>query len=118
MVLLASDDDQAVAAFQDSFGDRLLCREAVKRSQGGINERKLPREVHGQEERLSLEDAQDCLIDALLLAECDAFVHADSNLTIAVGIMNPHSSAFHVRDLVDGSEAGVWPGYKRCGLPF
>ncbi|CAK9044871.1 Hypothetical protein SCF082_LOCUS25428 [Durusdinium trenchii] len=108
MVLLASDDDQAVAAFQDSFGDRLLCREAVKRSQGGINERKLPREVHGQEERLSLEDAQDCLIDALLLAECDAFVHADSNLTIAVGIMNPHSSAFHVRDLVDGSEAGVW----------
>ena len=33
------------------------------------------------------EDAEDCLVDALLLASCDAFIHADSNLTIAAGIM-------------------------------
>ena len=117
-IVLASDDEDAVAEFRTVFGDRLICNEAAKRSKGGINDKKLPLEVHGQEERLTLSDAEDCLVDALLLAACDAFVHADSNLTIAAGILNPHSEAYHVRDLADSLEAGDWPGYRRCGLPF
>ena len=59
----------------------------MKRSVGGVNDQRLPVEVHGQQERLSLVDAEDCLVDALLLASCEAFIHADSNLTIAAGIM-------------------------------
>lgn len=69
-------------------------------------------------------------MDALLLASCDAFIHADSNLTIAAGIMclgalflghrrrNPECKTYHVRELCEGLEAQDWPGYKRCSLPF
>jgi hypothetical protein len=41
-------------------------------------------EVHGQEERLSIADAEDCLLDALLLSACDAFIHADSWMDEAI----------------------------------
>jgi hypothetical protein len=46
--------------------------------------KKLPLEVHGQEERLSIADAEDCLLDALLLSACDAFIHADSWMDEAI----------------------------------
>eukprot|EP00435_Cladocopium_sp_Y103_P022835 s4467_g5.t1 len=111
LIFLATDDADAVPEFRKAFGDRLICNLTAKRN-------KLPLEVHGQEERLSIADAEDCLLDALLLAACDAFIHADSNLTIAAGILNPHAAAHHVRDLAESYEAGIWPGYKRCGLPF
>lgn len=117
--VLATDDAAAETLFQSEFPGRLICQSGLKRSAGGVNDQKLPREVHGQEGRLSPTDAEDCLVDALLLAACDAFIHADSNVTLAAGIMNPDSEAVHVRDLVaDASMGGRWPGYRRCRLPL
>ena len=120
IILLATDDEPAVAAFQVAFGSHLVCNEQAKRSVGGINEMQLPREVHGQPTQLTLADARDCLVDALLLASCDAIIHADSNVTIAAGIMNPYSDVYHVRELALTAhlEGQAWPGYRRCGLPF
>jgi len=116
IVVLATDDVRAEDAFKKRFGKQLVCR-SVRRSIGGINEDKMPKEVHGQKGRLSVEDARDCLVDALLLAACDVMVHADSNVTIAAGIMNPESEAVHVRELVpEASSGGEWPGYRRCKL--
>lgn len=119
VVFLATDDLGAVEAFRAAFGDRLLVRDA-RRSLGGVNEQRLPAEVHGQPgERLDVEDARDCLVDALLLAECDAFVHADSNVTIAAGIMNPDAEAVHIEDIVSDARMGeAWAGYRRCRLPL
>lgn len=119
VVVLATDDVAAVAAFREAFGADLVCRNEVKRSEGGVDTSFMPVEVHGQKgKRLALKDAQDCLVDALLLAACDAFVHADSNVTIAAGIMNPDAEAVHILDLVpDAPAAALWPGYRKCKLP-
>lgn len=118
VVVLATDDEGAEASFRSAFKGKLICRSAVKRCLGGIHEdSRMPVEVHGQKERLTVADARDCLVDALLLAACDAFVHADSNVTIAAGIMNPDSEAAHVRELVPtASSGGEWHGYRRCKL--
>ena len=118
-VFLATDDEPAVSAFRAAFGQHLILNESAKRTEGGINDSRLPREVHGQPTRLTIADARDCLVDALVLASCDAVIHADSNVSIAAGIMNPKSDVYHVRDLVTAQmEGGAWPGYKRCSLPF
>eukprot|EP00747_Dinoflagellata_sp_TGD_P092274 gnl/TRDRNA2_/TRDRNA2_165351_c2_seq1.p1 gnl/TRDRNA2_/TRDRNA2_165351_c2~~gnl/TRDRNA2_/TRDRNA2_165351_c2_seq1.p1 ORF type:complete len:581 (+),score=115.61 gnl/TRDRNA2_/TRDRNA2_165351_c2_seq1:1-1743(+) len=118
IVVLATDDENAVVAFREAFGDRLICRSEAKRCAGGINSNKMPVEVHGQKERLEVKDARDCLVDAMLLAACDAFVHADSNVTIAAGIMNPDAEAVHVREcLPNADNGGAWQGYRRCRLP-
>lgn len=118
VVVLATDDESAVHAFTEAFAGRLICRSEARRCIGGINERKLPLEVHGQLGRLQVKDARDCLVDAMLLAACEVFVHADSNVTVAAGIMNPEAEAVHVRDIVPNAEAGGdWPGYRRCKLP-
>ncbi|CAE8593225.1 unnamed protein product, partial [Polarella glacialis] len=124
VVVLATDDLGALQAFRAAFGDRLVVRPGVERCTGGVNSQNLPLEVHGQPgKRLRPSDAQDCMVDMLLLAACDAFVHADSNVTIAAGIMNPFAEAVHVLDLVpeaalSGEASGeAWPGYRRCRLP-
>jgi len=119
VIVLATDDEQAVLRFHDAFPQRVICRQEARRCRGGINENKLPVEVHGQATRLSIQDALDCLVDAMLLAACDTFIHADSNVTIAAGIMNPKAEAIHVHDLVpDAGCGGAWPGYRRCRLPI
>lgn len=117
IIVLATDDDAAADQFREVFKGRIVCR-SVRRCAGGINSQKVPVEVHGQPGRLKISDARDCLVDVLLLAACDALVHADSNVTIAAGIMNPDSECFHVRELVpEATNAGKWPGYRRCKLP-
>ena len=118
-VVLATDDELALAAFRAAFGPNLICNDAAKRCEGGLNDLHMPKEVHGQPTRLTVADARDCLVDALLLASCEAIIHADSNVSIAAGIMNPNSDVYHVRELVaNPMEGGAWPGYRRCSLPF
>jgi len=119
VIVLATDDEAAVQAFSGAFPGRLICRSEARRCSGGVDEQRRPVEVHGMAgTRLAVCDARDCLVDAMLLAACDAFVHADSNVTVAAGIMNPDAEAVHVRDLVPRPElAGTWPGYRRCKLP-
>ena len=55
-------------------------------------------EVHNFAEGCGLRDAADVLADAMLLAGCDALLHADSNVTLAAAILNPGLRLVHVLD--------------------
>lgn len=44
-------------------------------------------------------EAADVLVDALLLAECDVLLHADSNVSVASAIFNPVLRMVHVLDV-------------------
>ncbi len=91
LVFLATDDAPAVRRFQRAFGANLIVRDDVKRTSGDQTE------VHYQDWGvLSLTDAEDVLIDALVLARCHALVHASSSISSAVGIMNPTLRMVHI----------------------
>ena len=82
-VYLATDDEDAVAGFRASFGAGLIVRDGVKRTIA------TGPEVHAAPSGpLSITDAEDVLIDALVLARCDVFVHASSSVSTAVSIIN------------------------------
>ena len=85
VVYLATDDREAVEKFREAFGDRLVVREEVQRTTSN------DAEVHWQDwGKLSLVDAEDPLIDALLLAKCDVMLHVSSSVSTAVSFMNPN----------------------------
>lgn len=93
---LASDDIEAVGAFQAAFGDRCIVRVGVKRTSGGVCEDGRSNEVHNLAGGATLEDAADVLIDAMMMSECDECIHADSNVTIAAAIFNPAMRMTHI----------------------
>ena len=41
------------------------------------------------------------LTDALLLAKCDWVLHAESNVTLGVALMNPDARMVHITDILD-----------------
>lgn len=91
MVYLATDDVSAVAPFREAFGDRLVVREGVQRAtpEG--------QEVHGQDwDRVSLADAEDIVIDTVLLSKCEAIVHAASSVSTMAAFINPKSEQLRV----------------------
>jgi hypothetical protein len=83
-VFLATDDADAVATFRDAFGSKLVLRENVQRTTAG------QAEVHfGNWDKLSIRDAEDALIDTVLLSQCNVMVHASSSVATVAAIMNP-----------------------------
>lgn len=80
-VFLATDNDEAVAFFQERLGPRLITRK-ISRSPDMRTELHLTT-------RQGFKDARDCLVDALLLASCQHLVHSVSNIATAVLYMNP-----------------------------
>jgi hypothetical protein len=96
VIWLASDDNEAVDAFQAAFGDRCIVREGVKRTNGGVCEDGRSNEVHNLAGGATVEDAADVLIDAMMMSECDECLHADSNVTIAAAIFNPTMRMTHI----------------------
>ena len=91
VVYLATDDRDAVELFREAFGDRLVVREEVQRTTSNEVE------VHFQDwDKLSLADAEDPLIDAMLLAKCDVMLHVSSSVSTAVSFMNPNLRLVHV----------------------
>ena len=91
VVYLATDDRDAVEQFREAFGDCLVVREEVQRTTSNDVE------VHFQDwDKLSLVDAEDPLIDALLLAKCDVMLHVSSSVSTAVSFMNPNLRLVHV----------------------
>lgn len=91
VVVLATDDHDAVAQFREAFGDRLVVRDEVQRTTESAVE------VHWQDwHKLSLVDAEDPLIDALLLAKCDVLLHVSSSVSTAVSFMNADLRLVHV----------------------
>jgi len=83
-VFLATDDAEAVAAFRSAFGATLVIREDVQRTTFDAPE------VHFRDwGSLSITDAEDVLIDAILLSHCNVLVHASSSVSTVASIMNP-----------------------------
>jgi hypothetical protein len=83
-VYLATDDAEAVGAFKSAFGDRLIVRENVQRTTARGTE------VHyGEWSQVSITDAEDVLIDTVVLSQCNVLVHTSSSVSTVASIMNP-----------------------------
>ena len=83
-IFLATDDAEAVGVFKRAFGFRLIIRENVQRTTSDAAE------VHYRDwDRLSITDAEDVLVDTVLLSKCDALVHASSSVSTAASLINP-----------------------------
>jgi len=83
-IYLATDDASAVDLIKNAFGPRLIVREEVQRTTAD------GREVHfGEWGSLSIVDAEDVLIDAVLLSQCNVLVHASSSVSTVASLMNP-----------------------------
>ena len=82
--------------FEKAFGSQCIARRGVKRTNGGVCEDGRSNEVHNLAGGASIDDAADVLIDALMMAECDECIHADSNVTIGAAIFNPSMQMTHI----------------------
>jgi hypothetical protein len=84
IVFLATDDANAVDFFRDALGTRLIVQDNVKRTIAS------KREVHFRDwGELSLSDAEDVLVDTLLLSRCNLLVHASSSISTMASLLNP-----------------------------
>lgn len=83
LVLLVSEEPEAIAAFQAVFGDRLLVQPGVARQGSSDTEA-----LHFQTAAGS-PSTEAQLIDALLLSRCQMLVHGISDLTTAAAFFNP-----------------------------
>jgi hypothetical protein len=89
-VFLATDDADAAAPFRDAFGSNLVLRENVQRTTAA------QAEVHfGGWDNLSIRDAEDALIDSVLLSRCNVMVHGSSSVSTVAAIMNPGLILIH-----------------------
>jgi hypothetical protein len=83
-IFLATDDAEAVGPLKRAFGSRLIVRGNVQRTTSDAVE------VHFSDwGRLSITDAEDVLVDTMLLSKCDVLVHASSSVSTVASIMNP-----------------------------
>jgi len=111
IVFLASDYEPAVAAFRAVFGERLAMQEGVKRAPGPSAEQR-----HHIDPDPAIESGEQVLIDALLLARCDALVHVTSNLATAVGYMNPQSRMVYCETRLQAVIGYLWSLYQYTPL--
>jgi hypothetical protein len=83
-IFLATDDADSVGIFKHAFGCRLIVRDNVQRTTCDAAE------VHFREwDHLAIADAEDVLVDTVLLSKCDVLVHASSSVSTVASIMNP-----------------------------
>jgi len=83
-IFLATDDADAAKAFKRIFGSRLIIQDSVKRTTPS------GREVHfGDWQTLSLADAEDVLVDTILLSRCNILLHASSSVSTTASFLNP-----------------------------
>src|SRR5438477_2424938 len=83
-IFLATDDAEAADEFKRAFGPRLIVRSDVQRTTSDAAE------VHFRDwDRLSISDAEDVVVDTVLLSKCDVPVHASSSVSTIASIMNP-----------------------------
>jgi hypothetical protein len=102
-IFLATDQDSVVENLMTEFGNRLIYRKDVARTSfdddvkyKSLSKEDQMREGHqiqnllaSDSSRWSLKLAEDVIIDAHLLASCDAFIHVTSNIATAVSYINP-----------------------------
>jgi hypothetical protein len=84
-IFLATDDAEAADAFKSAFGCRLIVQDNVKRTTAS------KQEVHrGDWQALSLADAEDVLVDTLVLSRCNLLIHASSSISTMASLLNPN----------------------------
>lgn len=102
-VFLATDQQRAVTYFQEQLGDRVVARGTVDRTtdQQDSTYDRLPPQWNQQGHQAhqlvaadrslwSHHQAEDVLVDALLLAKCNVLFHSTSNIATAVSFMEPN----------------------------
>lgn len=109
LIYVATDDAHAEAEFRASeFGGLVRVRQGVQRVAGGLNDDGTLNEVHiksPHNPRCTVEDAVDVVADAMLLARCGHVLHMDSNVSTAVGLINPSAKMLHMVDVLGGPGA-------------
>lgn len=91
VVFLATDVESVLPLFRSAFGDALLCREGVARSKDHGSE------INNHAPLTAKNLAKDVLVDCLLLARTDKFIHVLSNVATAVGNINPNLEMVYAR---------------------
>lgn len=82
-IFLATDDSDAAIAFKAGFGERLIVQDVKRTTASG-------QEVHfGDWGTVSLADAEDVLVDTILLSRCNALVHTSSSVSTTAALLNP-----------------------------
>jgi len=88
-IFLATDNSETLEFFRELLGDRLLSREVGRSGD-------MKTEYH-LSERQSIRDAQNCLLDALIMSRCSQLIHSVSNIATAVLSINPTLDHIYVR---------------------
>lgn len=83
-IFLSTDTQEIVHRFRRRFNEKVLVQPGVYRVS-----LKEGRELHVDHPEPCLKLGEEVLIDCLLLARCDAFIHITSNIATAVGYINP-----------------------------
>jgi hypothetical protein len=91
-IYLATDDLLSIEEFKRTFRDKLIYRPYVRRTSANACE------VHQDDwNTVSSCDAEDALIDTILLSRCDVLFHSSSSISTAAGIMNPSLEMIRVK---------------------
>lgn len=83
-IFLATDEEDTVKLMKETFGDFLVCRSDVTRVSASALQ-----EMHWQVKNTGFHLGKEVLIDALILAKCDIFIHGLSNISTAISFINP-----------------------------
>ena len=103
-VFLATDQETVVKHFRKTFGERLITVSDIARTTEAQDEayQTLTPEQRNKEgfqiqhlvaadaSKWSVRMAEEVIVDSLLLARCQSFVHTTSNIATAVSFMNPN----------------------------
>jgi uncharacterized protein (TIGR03032 family) len=96
-IFLATDEEDAIAAFSEAFDERLIYQAQAARSPATAQQ-----EMHWNREHRGSYLAKQVLMDALLLARCQVLVHGVSNVATAVLMMNPQMSSVYLYQDTEG----------------
>jgi len=88
VIYLATDVEKAVEDLSNIFGDKIITQSNVKRS--SCHGEKWYNEIWCKNLKPEIKMGEEVLIDCLLLARCDVFIHTTSNIATAVGYINPN----------------------------
>ena len=87
VIFVATDVEEVLARFRARFGDRVVCQEGARRS--AHHSESWRDAMHLSLPVGDVKYGEEVLIEALMLARCDHFVHCCSNLATAVYMINP-----------------------------
>jgi len=87
VIYLATDVEENVDMLSAAFGDIVIMQPKVKRMT--CNASHWNEEMQVKIENSDLKRGKEVLIDCLLLAKCNVFIHVTSNIATSVGYINP-----------------------------